>query len=164
MTNGVLLVGRLMMAACFIPSALKRWSNISGFSFQLAAAGMPYPSAVATGLGLVEVFGPLALVLGVAPRVVAGILITALVLTTGALHRFWDVAGVAARNAEQAVFIANAGLVAGLLFYAVSGPGSWGWHALWRGAQRPAPSKKPARPRAQKPRRAAESEEFAEAA
>src|SRR5215217_5157788 len=148
MTNGTLLLGRLMMAACFLTPALKRVANISGFSFQLAAAGMPYPSAVATALTIAELFGPLALVLGLAPRSVAAVLIGATLVSTGSLHRFWEVAGTLARQSDQTVFLANVGLVAGLLFYAASGPGAWSWQAWWRDsfAHRGSPATKAGKP------------------
>ena len=171
MTNWVLLLGRLTMAGCFLVPALKRVSNISGFSFQLAAAGMPYPSAVATVVVVAEVFGPLALVAGLAPRCTAAALIVATVVTTGTLHRFWEVAGPVARQGEQTAFLAGAGLLAGLLFYAASGPGAWSWQAWWRGmAERheaPAPkaaAKKQPRARTPRPRPTPVREEFADAA
>jgi putative oxidoreductase len=166
MTNGTLLLGRLMMAACFLTPALKRVSNISGFSFQLAAAGIPYPSVVATVVIVAEVFGPLALVLGLAPRCTAAALIAVTVATTGTLHRFWEVPGTIARQADQAAFLASLGLMAGLLFYAASGPGAWSWQAWWRRAigHDGAPTRKPTRARTSRPRPAPVDEEFADAA
>jgi uncharacterized membrane protein YphA (DoxX/SURF4 family) len=165
-TNWILLLGRLTMAACFLTPALTRVSNISGFSFQLAAAGMPYPSAVASAVVIAEVFGPLALVLGLAPRSAAAALISATIVTTGTLHRFWEIAGPMARQGEQTAFLAGAGLIAGLLFYAASGPGAWSWQAWWRGMAdtRKAPAKKQPRARAPRPRPAPAREEFADAA
>jgi putative oxidoreductase len=163
-TNWVLLLGRLIVAACVLPPAIKRLSNVSGFSFQLALAEMPYPTVVATAVVVAEIFGPIALVLGLAPRAAAGVLVAATVVTTGTLHRFWEVGGALARQAEQAIFIGNASLVAGLLFYAVSGPGAWSWQALWRRPEPPKPVKKQPRPRAAKPRPAPEPEELADAA
>jgi len=166
----MLLLARLMVAACFLTPALKRVTNISGFSFQLAAAGMPYPSAVATLVVVAELFGPLALVLGLAPRSVAAALIAVTVVTTGTLHRFWEVAAVVARQSEQTIFMGNLGLVAALLFYAASGPGAWSWQAWWRTAigrqtaPAPVPAKKATKPRAPKPRPAPVREEFADAA
>jgi uncharacterized membrane protein len=103
---------------------------------------------------LAELFGPLALLLGLAPRLAAGALIATTVLTTGVLHRFWEYAGTA-RVIEQTLFIANLGVLAGLLFFLVSGPGAYSAQSWWRGAgekRKPAPKKKPSRPRAPKPR------------
>jgi hypothetical protein len=101
-----------------------------------------------------------------APRSAAAALVAATVVTTGTLHRFWEVAGPAARQGEQAAFLAGAGLIAGLLFYAASGPGAWSWQAWWRGVANvpKAPAKKQPRARAPRPRPAPAREEFADAA
>ena len=165
MTNGVLLAGRLILAASLLPEAVARATNVSGFGLQLWMKGMPYPTAVASAVVVAELIGPIALVLGLAPRLTASALITTTVITTGILHRFWDLAGVA-RQAEQALFLAHAGLVAGLLFYAVAGPGAWSFKALWsRGAAKPkAAAKKKPRVRPTAARQAKAQDELAGAA
>jgi uncharacterized membrane protein YphA (DoxX/SURF4 family) len=130
MTDALLLVGRLVMAVCLFPHAFTRLSNISGFSLHLSMKGVPYSSGVATAVVVAEMFGPLALFLGLAPRVAAAVLVGATVITTAALHRFWEIEGIT-RHAEQAIFFGNLSLVAGLLIYSVSGPGAWSWQAFW---------------------------------
>jgi uncharacterized membrane protein YphA (DoxX/SURF4 family) len=169
--NGVLLLNRLLLAGCFLPAAIGRVTNISGFAATLT--GMPYGDVVATLVVLAEVFGPLALIFGVAPRLSASALIAALVVTTGTLHRFWDYGGLT-RQAEQAVFLSHLGVLAGLLFYGLSGPGAWSWQAWWRGSHgqaKPAKGKKrqPSRPRTPKPkpapvRQTVDDDELADAA
>jgi uncharacterized membrane protein YphA (DoxX/SURF4 family) len=172
--HGVLLLNRLLLAGCFLPAAIGRASNISGFAATLTMRGMPYADVVATLVVLAEVFGPLALIFGVAPRLSASALIGALVITTGTLHRFWDYGGLT-RQAEQAVFLSHLGVLAGLLFYGLTGPGAWSWQAWWRGfpgkAKPVSKGKKrqPARPRTPKPkpapvRQAVDDDEFADAA
>jgi putative oxidoreductase len=171
--NGILLLNRLLLAGCFLPAAIGRISNISGFAATLTMKGVPYGDVVATLIVLAEVFGPLALVLGLAPRLSASALIAALVVTTGTLHRFWEYGGLN-RQAEQAVFLSHLGVLAGLLFYALTGPGAWSWQAWWRGVAgqaKPAKAKKrqPSRPRAPKPRpapvrQAMDEDEMADAA
>ena len=153
-TNATLLLGRLLLAGSFVPSAVARLSNISGFAASLTMKGIPYADIVATLIVLAEVFGPLALILGLAPRLSACVLIAATVVTTGALHRFWDYGGLT-RYAEQAIFLAHLGIIAGLLLYIVSGPGAWSWQAWWRGMggkPKPAPKKKRSRSQAPRPR------------
>ena len=86
------------------------------------------------------------------------------VITTGTLHRFWEVVGPS-RDVEQALFVAHLGLVAGLLFYAASGPGAWSWQSWWRGpGEQAKPAKKPARSRSSKPRPVADRGELPKAA
>ena len=154
--NGILLLNRLLLAGCFLPAAIGRATNVSGFAATLTRRGRPYGDVVATLVVLAEVFGPVALILGLAPRLSASALIAALVVTTGTLHRFWDYGGLT-RQAEQAVFLSHLGVLAGLLFYGLMGPGAWSWQAWWRGSHgqaKPAKGKKrqPSRPRTPKPR------------
>ena len=133
--NGALLLGRVMLAGCFVPSGLAKLSNISGFAVSLAAVGVPFPGAVATGCVLANIFGPLALIIGIAPRLTAGALIAVTAVTTALLHRFWEYGG-GIRQIEQATFLAHLGITAGLLFYIVSGPGAWSWQGWWSGQTR----------------------------
>jgi putative oxidoreductase len=155
LSHGSLLAARLLLAACFLPTAAGRVTNISGFAASLGLKGMPYPDAAATLIILAEFFGPLALVLGLAPRITAFVLIAATLVTTGSLHRFWEYGGLT-RSAEQAVFVAHLGVLAGLLLYAVTGPGPWSWQALWHGteskAKKAPPKKKRPRSTTPKPR------------
>ena len=142
--NGSLLLARLLLAACFVPSGIAKLTNISSFAVTLAGARLPYPDVVATGCVLICVFGPLALVTGLAPRLTAGALIAVTGFTTAFLHRYWEFGG-SVREAEQVIFLAQLGLLAGLLFYLTSGPGAWSWQGWWRGqsaGRKPAPSVK----------------------
>jgi len=151
-TNGILLASRLLLAGCFLPQAIGRLTNISGFAASLTMKGIPYGDVVATLVTLAEVFGPLALILGLAPRLSASALIAATLVTTGALHRFWDYGGVT-RYAEQAIFMSHLGVLAGLLLYLVSGPGAWSWQAWWRGVGgKPKSASRKKRSRSQSPR------------
>lgn len=171
-TNGILLLNRLLLAACFLPPALGRLTNISGFAAALTMKGVPYGDIVASAIVITEIVAPLALILGLAPRLSASALIASLVITTGALHRFWDYGGLT-RAGEQALFLANLGVLAGLLFYALVGPGALGWHGWWSGSgktKKPAKKKRQSRPRAAKPKPAPvqpvddEEDEYANAA
>lgn len=132
LVDGPLLLGRVLLAGCFVPSGLAKLSNISGFAVSLAAVGLPSPGAAATGCVLANVFGPLALIVGIAPRFTAGALIIVTATTTALLHRFWEYGG-SLRQMEQATFLVHLGIIAGLLFYMVSGPGAWSWQGWWRG-------------------------------
>lgn len=152
MTNGVLFLARLMIAACFVPAAIAHATNVSGLAFHLTAKGVPYASIVAAVMAVTEVFGPVLLVLGVAPRVTAGALVLVPVISTGVLHRFWEMVGPL-RDAEQAIFVSQVGLAGGLLLYAITGPGAWSWQAIWRSSSAGAkPAKKSAPSRRAKPR------------
>jgi uncharacterized membrane protein YphA (DoxX/SURF4 family) len=152
MTNAILLSGRVLLAAAFLPPAVARLSNVSGFAVSLSAKGLPYGEVIAAAVTLAETVGPLALIVGIAPRLSASALIAATAITTGTLHRFWDLAGTA-RQAEQMLFLAQFGIIAALLLYLVTGPGAWSWQAWWRAdAKKPKPAAKNKKaPRASSP-------------
>ena len=167
-TDGALLVGRALMAVSFMPAAYSHLTNISGFAVALASKGLPYTNGLSALIVLAELFGPLALILGLAPRLAAGALAVTTLLTTATLHRFWEFAG-AARHMEQTLFLSNLGIVGGLMFFLVAGPGAYSAQSWWRGVgekRKPAPKKKPSRPKASKPKPAPvrDEEELADAA
>jgi putative oxidoreductase len=65
------------------------------------------------------------------------VLIAFVIMATATTHRYWEFADATARRAQEISFYKNAGIMAGLLFYFVSGAGAWsvaGWR-LGRGAQ-----------------------------
>src|SRR3954451_24702767 len=71
--TGALLLGRVALAACVAPSGIAHAMNISGFAVLLAKQGLPFAHGLATARVLIEVFGPLACVLGLAPRLSAAL-------------------------------------------------------------------------------------------
>jgi putative oxidoreductase len=121
-----LLIGRLMMAALFlsagIPKGLQDYG--AGFAKYLGSMGVPYAEIVAIVAIAVEVAVPIALILGVFPRISALLLIAFTVVATGLAHRFWEFPA-AAQQAQMTQFFKNIAIIGGLLFYFVSGPGAW---------------------------------------
>ncbi|KAB1076003.1 DoxX family protein [Methylobacterium planeticum] len=138
--DGLLLSSRLLLAAALLPTGIARALNVSGFALTLAGTGLPAPNAVATAAVIVQVFGPLALLLGVLPRLTGLALAAFAAAMAVLLHPFWHYAGPAA-VAERTLFLADLGLAGGFLLYALTGPGAWSWQG-WRAA----PSRQPAKP------------------
>lgn len=150
MKDWVLLGARLTLAACLLPTATAHVFNLSGLALSFWMKGMPLSHGVAAACATAELFGVLALALGLAPRLTVSAVAASLVITTGTLHRFWDVAGPG-RALEQAAFVAGAAMLAGLALYAVTGPGAWSWQGFWNPVEAPAPE--PARKKASRPRK-----------
>ena len=151
--DGTLLAARLLLAAALLPTGIARALNVSGFALTLAGSGMPFPNGVATAAVVVQVFGPLALILGVLPRLTGLALAVFAAVTALVLHPFWHFVGPAA-VAERTLMLADLGLAGGFLMYALSGPGAWSWQG-WRAgtvsaSARPAAGKAPARNAASK--------------
>jgi putative oxidoreductase len=150
--DGILLAGRLLLAGALLPAGIAHALNPSGFALALAGTGMPYPNGVATASVVVTIFGPLALMAGVLPRLVGwGLALHTLALGL-LLHRFWTYAGATAVT-ERELFLAQAGLAGGLILAAHAGPGAWSWEGWWHGPRRapaappPPAAKKRAAPR-----------------
>ncbi|WP_375462560.1 DoxX family protein [uncultured Methylobacterium sp.] len=128
--DGLLLAARLLLAAALLPTGIARALNVSGFALTLAGFGMPAPNAAATAAVIVQVFGPLALILGVLPRITGLALAGFSAAMAVVLHAFWLFSGPAA-VAERTLMLADFGLAGGFLIYALTGPGAWSWQG-WR--------------------------------
>jgi putative oxidoreductase len=131
------LAARLLLAAALLPTGIARALNVSGFALTLAGAGVPAPNAVATAMVVVQVFGPLALILGVLPRL-TGLALAAFAAGMAlVLHPFWEASGPNA-VAERTLLLADLGLAGGFLLYALHGPGAWSWQGWRIGGSAPA--------------------------
>src|SRR3954453_18575823 len=93
MKDWALLLSRLAVAACVLPTGTAHLFNVSGLALAFWMKGMPLSNDVATACALGEVFGAAGLALGLAPRLTAAMLTGSILVTTGTLHRFWDFAG-----------------------------------------------------------------------
>ena len=74
---------------------------------------------------IVQVFGPLALILGVMPRLTGFAMAGFVGLFAALLHPFWLYSGASAVT-ERAFLLADLGLAGAFLIYAVTGPGALG--------------------------------------
>jgi putative oxidoreductase len=131
-TNDVaLLLGRLAIAALFLPAGIGKLFNLGGFAASLAGKGLPYPDLLALLGAGAEVIGPVALILGIAPRLTAVLLAGFTVVASLISHSYWTYPE-AQQAAQQTQFFKNAAITGGLLFYYVSGAGSFSLPAILR--------------------------------
>ena len=136
--DAFVLLGRLFLAALFLPSGISKAMGFSTFAASLAAKGLPYSEVWAAAAVAIEVLGPIALILGVVPRWTSLVLIAFVIMATATTHRYWEFTDAAARRAQEINFYKNGGIVAALLFYFVSGAGAWSF-AGWRPGHRAQP-------------------------
>ncbi len=124
-TNDVaLLAARLAVAALFLPAGVSKLSGLSGFATSLAGKGVLFPKLLAALGVAAEIIGPIALVLGVFPRLTALLLIAFTVVATLSSHSIWTFPAEA-QAAQQTQFFKNVAVIGGLLFYFVSGSGAY---------------------------------------
>ncbi len=123
-TNLVLLLGRLLIAAIFVPSGFGKLTHIAGFAHMLASRGVPAPHTLAIVGACIEFFGSLAIVFGLLTRY-AALLMAAFTLVAALIsYRFWNASG-AAETAQYIQFMKNMAIVGGFLFLFVVGPGHY---------------------------------------
>jgi putative oxidoreductase len=122
--DGALLLGRLLVAALFLPSGLNKLLTFSTFAASLGAKGVPFPALAAATIVAAEVLGPLALIIGLWPRWTAVVLIGFSAVTLWLTHRHAGV-GVVFRPRQNREILESLAIIGGLLLYFASGPGSW---------------------------------------
>ncbi len=119
-----LFLGRLLVAALFLPSGYGKLMAFSAFAASLRAKGLPYPEVIAGVMVAAEFVGPLALLVGLWPRWTA----LALIGFTGvSLWMTYGQSGVSMllRTQQGVELFERLAIIGGLLFYFSSGPGGW---------------------------------------
>jgi putative oxidoreductase len=119
-----LFLGRVFVAALFLPSGFSKLMAFSAFAASLRAKGLPYPEVIAGILVAAEFVGPLALLVGLWPRWTA----LALIGFTGvSLWMTYGQSGVSMllRPQQGVELFERLAIIGGLLFYFSSGPGGW---------------------------------------
>jgi putative oxidoreductase len=117
-----LLVGRLAIAALFLPSGFNKLTDIVGFTQNLTGRGVPGPGLLAWVGAVIEFFGALALAIGFQTRLTALVMIVFTIMATLIGHRYWEMAD-AARVANRVNFWKNVAIMGGLLAYFTRGAG-----------------------------------------
>jgi putative oxidoreductase len=106
--------------------------HFQDFVSYLSTKGTPFPAVLAIPAVAVEALGPIALLLGMLPRVTSAILVIFTMIAAIIAHNFWSLPEGAARAAQQIQFLKNMAIIGGLLFYSVCGPGAltprWRFH------------------------------------
>jgi putative oxidoreductase len=127
--DGALLLGRLFVAALFLPAGLGKLVTFSAFAASFGAKGLPFSALAAAIIVAAEVLGPLALIVGLWPRWTALVLIGFTAVTLWLTHRHAGI-GVVFRPRQNREMLESLAVIGGLLFYFASGPGSWSWASL----------------------------------
>lgn len=121
--NPLALLGRLLIAALFLPSGLSKIAGFAGTVGYVASKGLPAPTLLAAVAVVVEVGFTLLLVLGWGTRWVALGMAVFTVLAGVLFHNFW--AAPADEVMMQTInFYKNIAIAGGLLFVAAFGPGA----------------------------------------
>jgi len=117
-----LLIGRVMMAALYLPFGLLKLENWNHTVAMLRALHAPAPMPAAAIAVLCETILPLLMIIGFKTRLLCLIMILYTAGATYLAHRFWLMPADAALEAEIN-FFKNVAIIGGFLILAVSGPG-----------------------------------------
>ncbi|WP_119153553.1 DoxX family protein [Caldimonas tepidiphila] len=134
--DSMVLLGRVLIAALFLPAGIGKIAGFAGVSGLIASKGLPLAPVLAAATIALEIGASLALLAGLGTRVAAIALAVFTAVAAVVFHDFWA-APAAQAMAQQQAFFKNIGIVGGLLILAATGPGRFGVDARRRG-ERPA--------------------------
>jgi len=121
--NVLNLVGRIAIAALFLPAGINKLLGMEGAAGYFTSLGLPAVAVLIWVVIAIEILGGLALILGYHTRLVALGLAIFTVLASIVGHAFWA-APVDAAFIAQLLFFKNMAVTGGLLVLASSGAGS----------------------------------------
>jgi len=121
--NVLNLLGRIAIAALFLPAGVNKLMGMEGATGYFASLGLPAVAVLIWVVIAIEILGGLALILGYHTRLVAIALAVFTLLASIAGHAFWAAPADAAFIA-QLLFFKNIAVTGGLLVLASSGAGS----------------------------------------
>jgi putative oxidoreductase len=130
--NPLSFVGRLLLAALFLPAGIAKITGFAGTVGYIGSVGLPFPTLGALAAIAVEVLGGLALVFGLGTRIAALVLAGFTLVASFVFHAYWAVPADAVM-VTQLLFMKNIAVAGGLLTVAAWGAGAWSLDAK-RGA------------------------------
>jgi putative oxidoreductase len=122
--NPLSLVGRLLLAALFLPAGIAKIGGYAGTVGYIASKGLPLPEVGALVAIAVEVGGGLALIAGFGTRFAALGLALFTLAASVVFHNYWAMPADQ-QMVQQLMFFKNIAVVGGLLTLAAWGAGAW---------------------------------------
>lgn len=120
MRDGLLLLARLLLSALFFFSGFMKFMMAAQIAGMLGQMGLPVPLALAYLIGLSELVGGFALLVGFQTRIVSILLALWCVLT-----------GVLVHHGEPIELLKNLGIAGGFLQLAMTTPGAFAFYGAW---------------------------------
>lgn len=122
--NPLSLLGRLLLAALFLPAGVAKIGGYAGTVGYIASKGLPLPEVGALVAIVVEVGGGLALIAGFGTRFAALGLALFTLAASVVFHNYWALPADQ-QMVQQLMFFKNIAVVGGLLTLAAWGAGAW---------------------------------------
>jgi putative oxidoreductase len=118
----LVVAGRVLLALMFILAGFGKLSDISGTAGYIASGGLPMASALAVLVGLLELFGGIAVAVGFQARWAALALGLFTLAASVLFHKFWAVPADQA-FVQQLMFMKNLSVAGGMFVVAALGAG-----------------------------------------
>lgn len=122
--NPLSLLGRLLLAALFLPAGVAKIGGYAGTVGYIASKGLPLPEVGALVAIVVELGGGLALIAGFGTRFAALGLALFTLAASVVFHNYWALPADQ-QMVQQLMFFKNIAVVGGLLTLAAWGAGAW---------------------------------------
>jgi putative oxidoreductase len=119
----LVVAGRVLLALMFIYSGFGKLGNLEGTAGYIASGGLPLASVLAVIVGLLELFGGLAIAIGFQARWAALALGLFTIAASLLFHKFWAVPAEQA-FVQQLMFMKNLSVAGGLFVVAALGAGA----------------------------------------
>ncbi|MBN9218444.1 MAG: DoxX family protein [Mesorhizobium sp.] len=114
-----ILLGRILLAVIFLLSGFGKLTAISGTAGYFGGLGLPLPTVTAVVVGLIELLGGLAVLVGFQTRIAAWVLAVFTVATGLVAHTGW------ADQMQMIQFLKNLAIAGGFILLASSGAGAY---------------------------------------
>jgi putative oxidoreductase len=118
----LVIIGRILLALMFIYSGFGKLTNLEGTAGYIASGGLPMASVLAVVVGLLELFGGLAVAVGFQARWAALALGLFTLAASVLFHKFWAVPADQA-FVQQLMFMKNLSVAGGMFVVAALGAG-----------------------------------------
>jgi len=114
-----ILLGRILLAVIFLLSGFGKLTAIAGTAGYFGSLGLPLPTVTAIVVGLIELLGGVAILVGFQTRITAWVLAIFTVATALVAHTGW------ADQMQMINFLKNLAITGGFIILASSGAGAY---------------------------------------
>jgi putative oxidoreductase len=131
MSDGLIFISRVLLSAVFMVSGYTKFMNVAGILgnagtkrfMDLVAGGAAPPTWLGYVIAAIELFGGLAILIGIKTRWAAWGLFLWVIVATYLGHAY-ALTEITTPGANQANFLKNLAIMGGLLLLTATGPGS----------------------------------------
>ena len=116
--SATILLGRILLSVIFLLSGFGKLTAIAGTAGYFGSLGLPMPTVTAIAVGLIELLGGLAILVGFQTRIAAWVLAIFTVASALVAHTGW------ADQMQMISFMKNLAVAGGFLVLASSGAGA----------------------------------------